>query len=162
MGETQVHHQVLALLADAVADAVDVQLLLVALVDAHHHVVQQGAGETVEGAVLLGVGGALHNDLRALLLDDHRGMEALGQGALGALDGDHVALGDVDLDTGGDGNGHSSNSTHVKYPPYQMNARTSPPTWAARAALSVMTPLDVEMMAMPRPRRTRGSSSAPA
>ena len=34
--------------------------------------------------------------------------------------------------------------------------------WAARAALSVMTPLDVEMMAIPRPRRTLGSSSAPA
>ena len=47
-------------------------------------------------------------------------------------------------------------------PPYHTNARTSPPTWLARAALSVMTPLDVEMIAMPRPFRTRGSSSAPA
>ena len=47
-------------------------------------------------------------------------------------------------------------------PPYQTNARTSPPTWAARAALSVMMPLEVDTMATPRPRRTRGSSSAPA
>ena len=49
----------------------------------------------------------------------------------------------------------------VQYPPYQTNARTSPPTWSSRAFLSVMTPLDVEMIAMPRPRSTRGSSSAP-
>ena len=49
----------------------------------------------------------------------------------------------------------------VLCPPYHTNARTSPPTWLARAALSVMTPLDVETMAMPRPRSTRGSSSAP-
>ena len=50
----------------------------------------------------------------------------------------------------------------VQYPPYHTNARTSPPTWFARAALSVMTPLDVEIIAMPRPFRTLGSSSAPA
>ena len=44
---------------------------------------------------------------------------------------------------------------------YHTNARTSPPTCAARAALSVMTPLEVDTIAIPRPRSTRGSSSAP-
>ena len=108
------------------------------------------------------IAGTLDMDLGALLLDDHVGMELLGQGTLGALDRYQVPLRDGNFHTGGDGNGHSANSTHVKYPPYQTNAKTSPPTWAARAALSVMTPLDVETMAIPRPRRTRGSSSAPA
>src|SRR5699024_11431240 len=98
----------------------------------------------------------------ALQLNAHGGVERLGQGALGALDGDDVSRGDVDLNAGGDGNGHSGDSAYVKYPPYQTNARTSPPTWAARAALSDMTPRTVEMIAIPRPRSTRGSSSAPA
>ena len=38
-------------------------------------------------------------------------------------------------------------------------ARTSPPTCAARAALSVMMPLEVEMIAVPRPFMTFGISS---
>ena len=45
---------------------------------------------------------------------------------------------------------------------YQMKATTSPPTPSLRASRSVMTPLDVEMMAVPKPPMTRGSSSLPA
>ena len=41
-------------------------------------------------------------------------------------------------------------------PPYQTNARTSPPTFSLRAVLSVITPLDVEMIAMPSPFMTLG------
>ena len=40
--------------------------------------------------------------------------------------------------------------------------KKGPPMCSSRAFLSVITPLEVETMAMPRPLRTLGSSSAPA
>ena len=42
-----------------------------------------------------------------------------------------------------------------------MEAKTSPPIPSSLASLSVMTPLEVERMAMPSPFRTRGISSTP-
>ncbi len=53
MRETQVHHQVFALLLHTVANAVHLQLLLVALGYANDHVVDQGTGQAVQRAVLL-------------------------------------------------------------------------------------------------------------
>ena len=56
---------------------------------------------------------------------------------------------------------HSSLFTnHFIY--YQMKAKTSPPTLSFLASLSVITPLFVEMIAVPKPPRTFGSSSLPA
>ena len=43
-------------------------------------------------------------------------------------------------------------------PPYQTNARTSPPTFSTRACLSVMMPLGVDMIAIPMPFITLGIS----
>ena len=43
---------------------------------------------------------------------------------------------------------------------YHTKARTSPPIFDLRACLSVMSPLDVETIATPRPFMTRGISSA--
>ena len=45
---------------------------------------------------------------------------------------------------------------------YHTNARTSPPTFSARAFLPVMIPLDVDTIAMPSPFITLGISSQPA
>ena len=42
---------------------------------------------------------------------------------------------------------------------YQTNARTSPPTFSALATLSVITPFEVETIAIPRPDKTLGISS---
>ena len=128
MGVTDVQHQVLALFGSTVTNTVDLQFLLVGLIDTHDHVVQQGAGEAVEASVRFVVSRTLDSDLGAVLLDHHIRVQLLGQGTLGALDGNNVARGDADFHASGDGNGHSTNSTHVKYPPYQTNARTSPPT----------------------------------
>src|SRR5699024_3577858 len=125
VGEAQVHDQLVALLGHTVADAVHVQLLLIALGDAHHHVVDQGPGQAVQSAVLLGVVGTGDVDDLTLLLDLHVGVELTGQGALGALHGDHVLRLDLNLHAGGDGDMSSTNSRHSYNPPYHTNARTS-------------------------------------
>ena len=92
VGIPQVHDQLVALFGHTVAHAVDIQLLLEAVGHAHHHVVQQRAGQAVEGPVLLGVVGA--GDMEHALLhgDGHAGLELPGQGALGALDSDDVVV----------------------------------------------------------------------
>src|SRR3569623_1561027 len=46
-------------------------------------------------------------------------------------------------------------------PSYATTHRTSPPTPLARAWRSVITPLEVETIATPKPFMTRGRSSAP-
>ena len=48
-----VQDQLAALLGGTVTDTVDLELLLVALADADHHVVEQRAGQAVESAVFL-------------------------------------------------------------------------------------------------------------
>ena len=113
MGEAQVHDQLVALLSHTVAHAVDVQLLLEALGDAHDHVVQQGAGQAVQAAVGLLVVGTGHMDHIALLGDGHGGMHLLRQGTLGALYGNQVTGFDLHVHTGGDGDRHSSDTRHI-------------------------------------------------
>ena len=110
MGIAKVHDQIGALLGDTVADAVDVQLLLEALGNTDDHVVEQSAGQAVNAAMQLIVGRTLHGDRRTFLLNDHLRPQALSQLALGSLDGDDIALGNVHGNTGGNGNGHSTNS----------------------------------------------------
>ena len=112
MGETQVHDQVLALLGNTVTDAVDVQLLLETVGDTDDHVVEQSTGQAVQAAVQLVIGRTLHGDRVAFLLNDHFRAQSTGQLALRSLHGDHVAVGHVHGNTGGNGNGHSANSRH--------------------------------------------------
>ena len=159
--EAQRQDQLVALLGSAVADALNFQILAEAFGNTNHHVVDDGAGQAMEAAGLFLVIGAGNQNLIALNVNVHEGMVFGMQGTLGALHGDGV-LGRVDLDfhTRGNDDGFSSNSRHCLLPlSYHTKARTSPPTWAARAALSVMTPFEVEMIAVPRPFMTLGISS---
>ena len=116
VGETQVHDQVRPLLGNTVTDAVDVQLLLEALGNTDDHVVEQGAGQAVNAAMQLIVGRTFHGDRRTFLFNDHLRPQALSQFALRSLDGDHIALSNVHGNTGGNGNGHSTNSRHCSIP----------------------------------------------
>src|SRR5699024_9778879 len=63
MGVAQGHHKVLALLGGAVADALDLQLLGVALGYTVDHVGDEGPGQAVQASVLLIVGGPGNQDL---------------------------------------------------------------------------------------------------
>ena len=85
-------------------------------------------------------------------------VDGLAEGDALTADGNGVAL-YLYFDAGGDFDGLVTNSAHSTFPPYQMNARTSPPTFSLRASLSVMTPLEVERIATPRPFMTLGQSS---
>src|SRR5699024_5293839 len=127
--------------------------LLVAVDNTVHHVGDAGAGQAVQALGQVLVIGAGNQNLIALDLDGHAGMIVGIQAALGALHGDGVScLIDSDSDAGRNDDGFSSNSRHCLLPlSYHTKARTSPPTCAARAALSVMMPLEVEMIAVPRP-----------
>ena len=77
--------------------------------------------------------------------------------------GDFVTF-DGNGNSGRNRNGLFADTRHSKLLsfPYQMYAITSPPTPALRASRSAMTPLEVDTIAVPRPPRTRGSSSLPA
>ena len=86
--------------------------------------------------------------------------------ALATLDRDRIPV-ERHFDALGQDHGILRNSGHGSY--LSINSshqntvqRTSPPTPAARAARSVITPLLVDTMAMPSPPRTFGSSSLPA
>ena len=114
VGEAQTHDQLIALLLSTVADAVDVQLLGIALFHALNHVVQQGAGQAVQGLVQMLLIGAVNNQLIALNLQDHIGMEGVGQGALGALHGDNIALGNIHRAVCRDNNRLLTNSRHFR------------------------------------------------
>ena len=82
-----------------------------------------------------------------------RRLDLLGQGvaelALGTLDADRLAL-----ERDGDARGHLnrllSDTGHGRLPQYTRQ-RTSPPTFSVRATLSLITPLGVERIEMPRP-----------
>ena len=92
MGVADVQDELVALLGGTIANAVDFERLLVAIGDADDHVVQQSAGQAVQSAVLLAVVGTGNEELSTFLLDGHARLELLGQGTLGALDGDKIAF----------------------------------------------------------------------
>ena len=158
MGITQVHNQLVALLGGTVTHAVDLQFLAEAFIDTLHHVVDQGTVQAVHalGLLLFVCTGDVH-DIAVHLYSD-AAVDGLAQGDALTADGNGVAL-YLDIDAGGDFDGLVANSAHSTFPPYQMNARTSPPTLSLRASLSVMTPLEVERIATPRPFMTLGQSS---
>src|SRR5918997_224661 len=74
----------------AIADALDLEPLLVAVGDARDHVRDQRARETVEGAVLAAVGRACDRELGVVLLDAHSGRHALRQLALRSVDANEL------------------------------------------------------------------------
>ena len=79
MGEAERHDKLLALLGGAVADAVDLQLLLEAFGDTDHHIVEQGPGQAMQAAVELFIVGPGHMDHAVRNGDVHVGMQGLGQ-----------------------------------------------------------------------------------
>ena len=155
---TQVHYQLVALLGSTVTYAVDLQLLGKALVNALYHVVDQCAVQTVHalGLFFFVCTGNVHNI--AVHLYSDAAVDGFGKSDALTGYGNGIAL-YLHFDAGGDFDGLVANSAHSTFPPYQMNARTSPPTFSLRASLSVMTPLEVERIATPRPFMTLGQSS---
>ena len=163
MGVAERKLQAVALQSSTVANANELELLLVALVDANDHVVDERTGKAVECLGLTGIVRTGNDEFLAFLSDGHHGVELVGEFALGALRGDFVTF-DGNGNSGRNRNGLFADTRHSKLLsfPYQMYAITSPPTPALRASRSAMTPLEVDTIAVPRPPRTRGSSSLPA
>ena len=94
-----------ALGQDAVADADDLELLLIALGDTDDHVVDQCARQAVKGLAATLVVRALDRERAIVGLADRDGLrDGVGELALGALDADVLAF-DRDLDAGRDGDG---------------------------------------------------------
>ena len=114
--EAQVHDQVLTFLHGSVADAVDRERLAEALGHADDHVVDQRAGQAVQGAVQFVIARAGDVDGVAFDRDGHVRVYVVRQGALRALDGDNVAIAG-DFNACGDLNGSSTNSRHCSVPP---------------------------------------------
>ena len=112
--EAQTHDQLSALLLGTVADAVDVQLLGVALLNALNHVVQQSAGQAVQRLVQMLVVGTLNSQHIALNLQNHIGMEGVAQGALRTLHGDSIALGNINRAVCRNDNRLLTNSRHFR------------------------------------------------
>src|SRR4051812_38902825 len=109
--------QLRALQLDAVTDAVDLELLHVAVGDTDDDVAHQRAGQAVQRTVLPLVVRPLHRQ-RAVLgaLDGDRLDHDVLQGALRALDVDGLAV-DVDVDPRGDGDRQLSDTGHALSPP---------------------------------------------
>src|SRR5258706_4631026 len=138
-----------------VANAHQQELLLVTLGHALDHAGDQRAHGTVHG-VRFGVR-RLEGQRIAVLLDRDFAAEGALQRAKRALDGNFSA-GERHLDLGRHLDRTVSNARHslLRQATMQM---TSPPTPVARALRSVITPREVETMAIPRPFITRGMSS---
>jgi hypothetical protein len=128
--EAQGQDQLAALLCAAVANALDLQVLAETFGNTDNHVVDVGAGQAMEATCLLLVIGAGNQNLIALDLNGHQGMEFGMQGTLGALHGDGViGLVDLHFHARGNDDGFSSNSRHCLMPlSYHTKASTSPPT----------------------------------
>ncbi len=95
-----VHDQLLALLGHTVADAVDVQLLLIALVTPPPCCEQVGSGPCRARFSSHRWDGSHEMTLSSRVMV-HRLAELLGQGALGPLDGDQLAFAHSHFHTGG-------------------------------------------------------------
>ena len=92
MREAKGQIQVRALLCAAVADALNLQSLVVFLYHTVNHVRNVGAGQAVEAARLLFVIRAGNHNLSTLDLDGHHRVISGMQGTLGALDGDGMRV----------------------------------------------------------------------
>jgi hypothetical protein len=123
---TKAHHELLPLELRAVADALDLEALLETIGDALDHVVDQAAGQAVEGPVLAAVGGPRDHERAVLLLDGHVAADALLELALGPLDLDEAGL-DLDLDAVGQGDRLLSDPAHVPTKPWLRARRRRGP-----------------------------------
>src|SRR6187551_1019682 len=144
-----------ALELGAVADALDLEVLLEPLRDPLDHVRDERAGEAVERAVVAALGGPGHRDDAVLLRDRHPCGDPLRERAERARDRDGAAGRHLDGDAARDLDGLSADPGHR----YQTNASTSPPTPRSAAWRVVITPIEVDRIAVPSPPRTRGRRS---
>src|SRR5574337_332847 len=142
----------------AVADADQRELLLEAPGHSGHHVGDQRADRSVHRPDLLA--DRLEDERVAFLLDRDLGAEAPRHGAKRPLDGD-LASGERHLDLRRQLDRVVADARHGCAPAQATMQSTSPPTPLARALRSVITPCDVDTMAMPSPFMTRGMSSLP-
>ena len=153
MAIAELQVQGVALHRGAIADPVDLEVAGEAVGDPGDHVVDQRAGGSPHRARALAL--VLRRD-RDLAVGD-RGGDLVGQrdaqGAEPALGGQRLAR-QLDLHPGGDRDRILTDTRH-RLPrisgPQNTRHSTSPPTLAARASLSDMTPRGVDRMAMPRP-----------
>src|SRR5262249_30583354 len=144
--------QVLALQLSAIADAVDLELVLETLGDPLYEVRDQRPIGAPHGTRALGITLGVDVDpARFDLVGDVTVQREL-QGALRPLHLDGLAL-DIGGDARGNGNGLFSDSRHGVIPfvsDQNTVQRTSPPTLASRASWSAITPLGVDRIATPR------------
>src|SRR5262249_16091764 len=138
----------------AIADALDLELLLEPVRDAFDHVRDQRAREPVQRQVLAALGRAGGHYLLLVLLDLHAGGDVLAQLAARAVHLD-AARRDRHHHPGGQLDRSAANPRHG----YQTKAITSPPTPRSAAWRLVMMPVDVDRIAVPRPPSTRGRRS---
>src|SRR5205823_1731308 len=130
---------------------VDLEVAAVAGRDSGDHVRDERSREPVEGARRLLVVLAGDQDRAVLALERDVVVERAGELALRALHLERVAL-ERDV--------HALRDLHrlPSYAAHQIKSRTSPPNPFLSASRPVMTPDDVETIAMPRPPSTRGIS----
>ena len=116
VGEAERELQVRALHLRAVADALDFEHFGETGRNAGHHVVQERAGEPVEGPLLAFVVRAGDVDDAFVAVERDARRELAGELTLRALHGDGVALADRDGHVRGDGNGLAANARHRLFP----------------------------------------------
>ena len=102
--------KLLALLCRTVADAVDLQFLLIALGHTDDHIVQKRTGQSVKRLMLFIIGGTLDMRKPAVDLDRHFRMEPLRKRSFRPLHGNDIAIGYVYRHAGGDRDLHSAYS----------------------------------------------------
>ncbi len=157
--------EILSLELRPVADALDLETLLEPLRDALDHVRDERPGEPVERTILTTVGRPGHDELAVLLIDGDALWHRLGERSQRSLDC-HAAGATVTSTPLGSGIGFRPillnsqlsfrSSTGCAHQTKQMTSPPTPSSWAWRL---VTTPLDVDMIAVPIPPRTRGSRS---
>src|SRR5476649_1472751 len=154
VAEAQLQVQHLGVSRGTIADAVDLEVDGETLRHAAHHVVREVAGGAPLHARAAAFVARLEREGLALLrhddviVNDEREFAAL------ALDLEGLAL-EVDGDARGNGDGIFADARHAQ----NTLQRTSPPTLAARASASDMTPRGVDRIEMPRPLKWRGRST---
>ena len=151
VAELQLQH--LGIRLGAVADAVDLEVDGEAVRHAAHHVAREVARRAPLHAGAAAVGARREDELVAVAGDRDVVVHHELQLAPLALGLEMLAL-ELDGDSGGDRNRVFADARHGQNT-LQM---TSPPTLAARASASDMTPRGVDRIEMPSPLKWRGSS----
>src|SRR6266850_1543747 len=158
MRVAEAQHQLVALLRDAIADTNQLEVLDEARVDARHHVGDEAADKTVQGAMAVPVGRALEHELTVDLLDRDVCRQGALELALRPLDL-HMPRLQGDLHRARQLYRQLSNARQLFFLiSYQTNASTSPPSPWRVAWRPLMTPSAVLRIAIPSPPRTLGIS----